>query len=269
MGFSKPSIRNKGFCGTGIGVLADYCVISGNNIPWARYAIKLVNAKLNEIVNNSLSWQAGSGTGIAIEDSYYNLIENNSIAGFGSCIQTWYCDDGPSNIIINNRISNPKGYNIKGINMFTCSKNFEVCYNNISGCGIGIRVDQDYNYIHHNLIENGDVGIQLGISSSVSYNNIINNGIGINMSMYWFLADFSQDGIISNNNFILNDLNARFDYLFIFRFNMKFFKNYWGIPRILPYPIFGRIWITDYLKLIMVHFDWFPAKAPYEITTYN
>jgi parallel beta-helix repeat protein len=164
------------------------------------------------------------------------------------------------------------------------SNNNSIINNNISYSalrqGIALGEQCANNLISDNLISDVDTGILLwdsnhntitgnkimrcrdfGIDVAGSYNKIIgnhleNNSIGV--QIYEFF------NTVKRNNFLNNELNAQFIYGIPFyqRLTNKWFNNYWGQPRLLPYPIPGLLVLFP-----IVQFDWFPASEPYDITT--
>jgi len=126
----------------------------------------------------------------------------------------------------------------------------------------GIIVASDHNFIKENIIFDNDYGIELyGNNNNILRNIISNNNGGV---IFWY----SHFNLIIKNNFINNEQDSYFSQSFINRW----IKNFWNESRILPKPIFGEYRIPasthppgGYIIIPMLHFDWRPAKEPYNL----
>jgi hypothetical protein len=212
--------------------------------------------------------RSGSVTGLISIYSNYNVISDNIIlAGFA-----WIgvlISESEYNIIFNNIISSSIGIDIK------FGENNNISANIIKDCNTGIEISwySNNNVITRNNLINNTWGITTGffsINDIISYNNITH-------SYYGLIAHNCFNYKITNNNFMNNFVNARYGYLLIgvisFGFEFKSLRyirstinwngNYWGRPRSIPKPIFGRLPPSGYIP--WVSFDWHPAKEPYDI----
>jgi len=179
--------------------------------------------------------------GCIISDNYLSY-SGNTIVG---------CDSNFSKII-NNTIRNAGQYGIfLGYNYNNVSHNF------IENCPRGICFwGGDRNTIIRNRISNSsEFGIDMaGATGNIfRFNTIENNAMGLHIN-----------GVLNRvekNNFINNTWQARFDQGLGFTAGNRWIQNYWGRPRLLPYPIFGTVLIlTPWYQ-----FDWHPAQEPYDI----
>jgi parallel beta-helix repeat protein len=162
---------------------------------------------------------------------------------------------GPNNKILNNNISHSSMR--QGIVLVNPCSNCLVSGNIISDCDTGICVwESNHNTITENKIMRcSDFGIDVaGSFNKIIGNHIENNDIGVQIWNF-----FNQ---VKRNNFIDNELHAQFIYGIPFLQGLTniWFGNYWGRPRLLPYPILGLL-----VLLPIVQFDWRPALLPYRI----
>ena len=131
--------------------------------------------------------------------------------------------------------------------------------NNISYVTEGISIWGAWNctYIGNTISRCYDYGIVIYGTGyiTVSHNTIKDNPIGI-------LIDASGKNLIEKNNFINNDQQAYFNQELGFTAGNRWMQNYWGQPRLLPYPIRGIV----FLVIPWVQFDWRPALRPYNIS---
>jgi parallel beta-helix repeat protein len=183
-----------------------------------------------------------------------STISNNDIAhSTMACI--WV--KSSNNTIINNNIS----YSVirQGIVLRDPCSNCLVSGNVISNVETGILCwDSNHNTITGNKISKcSRFGLDIagGEFNTVKGNTFDDNTIGIHLY-------YGVGSRIKNNNFIDNQIQAHFEYgippfwVLLNRWN----GNYWGEPRLLPYPIRGV-----YFFIPWIQFDWFPAKYPYDI----
>ena len=179
------------------------------------------------ISNNTLY---SSSNSILICISSFNTITNNTIrwAGFNVGIGLDY--PGQYNVVSGNVIDRcPTGIQLAG------GKNDTVVGNRISNCS--------------------EFGIDIGggMANIFQYNTFENNYVGLHI----YQSGFNR---IRDNNFINNTYQAGFSEA-LWVYTNHWFHNYWGRPRLLPYPIQGSNLIFQW-----VQFDWRPAMKPYNIT---
>jgi len=224
---SRFTIRNR----DGVYAHSGYANIIDNNIIYNSRGIDLGNSGDNRIIGNNISNNRGCG----IEAWFYwggnkiigNIIKSNEGTGI------WFAPTGGWNIIKDNVIAD-------------------------HGCGISL-MDGGNNSITGNvIISNTGIGIDLFCGgNTVTRNSFQNNDIG--------LMEIGSN-VIEYNNFIGNDVHTTFHYRGIRAiFSTSRNLNYWDRPRLLPYPIFGRVGFFGLIPWI--EFDWNPAKEPYDITT--
>jgi parallel beta-helix repeat protein len=180
-------------------------------------------------------------------------------------------------IITNNTIADSEG----GITIIFCT-NALIYKNKLIDDYCGITLGCVFNStILYNTVFRSELGIGDTLSSGNTYsrNMLMNDTYGI-------MSYGSHRNYVRYNNFINNTQNACFEMhplnelLTKLRINTIFplhqyhvlgriiwMGNYWGAPRLLPYPIVGRsgplVNGTGIIPLIA--FDWHPAQAPYEI----
>jgi len=145
-------------------------------------------------------------------------------------------------------------------------KNIDIYHNNISeNRRSGIHMDNSTGVVHNNTISsNGDekffnsgIFIQYCIDGLLVKNNdIFSNDI------YGIFLINSSNNVITENNFVNNNISASFVYICLFN---KWCGNYWDRPRFLPKPVFGRIGFFYFKIVPWVYFDWHPAKDLIEI----
>ena len=114
-----------------------------------------------------------------------------------------------------------------------------------------------------NIISNDKYGIYLASDTDKSelyLNNISQNHIEKNEECGIYLNNTYHNSIFSNN-LVKNKINAYFKYCN----NLTWNNNYWGRPRLLPYPIFGKTIFKNY-EIPWINIDWHPALKPYDIT---
>jgi len=180
----------------------------------------------NQIMNNE------KGICIVYDGSNIsqNIISNNNGTGI-----TCAC----GSIIADNIISNNNGDGIELLGLWCSIENNTIVNNNNSGIFTQAHVYSPWTRSNH-IIKN---------------NSIIMN------REYGMFLDQSSYNVISSNNFILNKKNAYFE----FCKNNTWNNNYWGRPRILPYPILGQIKYNGRI-ITWFNIDWHPALKPYDIS---
>ncbi len=204
-------------------------------------------------------------TGFRIENrgGYWNIIligpkasgcviSNNTLRYAGNSIMD--CESSYSKIT-NNTLRDAGGlYGILiGYNYNTITDNI------IDNCPRGISLGwggASFNIIRRNRISNcSDFGIDVGGTGNlIQFNTIENTNYGLHI----YVASFTR---IKQNNFINNNRQAGFDQSLGFTSGNHWAQNYWGRPRLLPYPIVGTVFVL----LPWVQFDWRPASQPYNI----
>ena len=178
------------------------------------------------------------------ENEFYNNIYRNTITKNHHGI---YMNDGFYNNVFNNTITN-NFYGIYLVPGYLLGCSFNTFYqNNINNNTYGIFAGNDL----------GDI-----TKNAFSKNNIMYNTEGITFSVYnsgpWY-TNITRN-TISYNNFIGNTNTFTFEYSL---FN-RWIGNYWGRAKLLPYPLIGKLRISEYL-LPWITFDWHPAREPYDI----
>lgn len=244
-----------------IAMVANNCTISGN------------------IINGS------NDMGIALYNSFGNIIENNFIINCTSTAIRLY-QENYNNIIVNNTIINNNGYGITieesdnnifsnntiisnhgGILLYDSMEN-TISKNKISGGLSGIYLfESEEQNVKNNKISACSKAIYIEESDEniVEKNQMENNTIGL-------FSSYSYDNIITENNFISNEDHAKFNSLLTdnnFQKNM-WYENYWDNSfGILPKAIKGIIFVQtaefgDFF-VPWLNIDWNPARKPYEI----
>jgi parallel beta-helix repeat protein len=208
------------------------------------------------------------------------VIQDNHILKTRIGVQSY----GMSQMVIQNNYFYQNYVGVSLLDSFnsTISNNIFI-ENNISG--IGISYTKNCNILNNHIIGNKtdnieDSGIEIVFSSG---NNIIGNiisdsysGLNIhrssknqivtnNIENYVFII-CSRDNIISKNN--LYSGAYFFAELRYGGFMNIWDKNYWGEPKVLPYPILGTYrfsWQDKFIDFKILNFDWDPASEPYDI----
>jgi len=180
------------------------------------------------------------------------IISNNNLSNTNSC---FIYVKGSNTKIINNTIHHSSMR--QGICLRDPSNNNTVRSNLISDCDTGILTwGSGYNLIEGNTVQYCDgYGIDIAgyDNNIIRYNTVSNCWMGLELS--------SIDSIVSNNNFMDNEIHASgFNNRFSWLISNKWTGNYWGRGRILPYPIFCQVFIFPWIQ-----FDWRPAQEPYDI----
>jgi len=103
------------------------------------------------------------------------------------------------------------------------------------------------------------MGSPSGIILQRSNKNIISGNVIEKNTENGVILKESNQNIIKNNNFVSNPKSVGSTDSYDNVWN----GNYWGRPRILPKPIFGRTGL-DGLIIQLVGFDYHPLKAPYK-----
>jgi parallel beta-helix repeat protein len=158
--------------------------------------IQLFNTTDTKLINNTLSSNLESASGIELWSSFNDTIAGNSITSGYFGIGFW---DSRNNEIIRNRIS---GGGRDGIWFDNSSSNY-ILYNEVTGnLAMGIALQNSPNNIirGNNISSNGNDGISLWFHSVG--NRIFENNITANR-MYGVWAG-SNDNFVYHNNFVNN-----------------------------------------------------------------
>ena len=238
------------------------------------------------------------GIGIFMENSSYNVIQNNVIYKEGEeCVTEGLSIISNSN---NNNVSENEIYGYStGINI-KYSNNNDFYSNNIHDNENGIIIYGIGNNIICNQINNNShSGIRLSFckyslvySNTVTYNGyseysdngiyishssffrIINNNISNNkeMGIFIYYPDIPSIGnIVSKNNLINNEKNAYIYKVLLPVFTTRWYNNYWSDAinnELFLKIIHGEVIIHTYFysySFKIINIDWHPAKEPYDI----
>jgi len=241
----------------GIYIGSDNNIISGNYFEFNWIGIKLWGASNNVISNNIMQYIDCDGI-LFSYDCNKNTILNNTIECiFRSCI---YLEGSTSgNVIINNVIKSATfGIYFTSL-LFHSPSNNDIIGNYIQGAMRGIYLGGSFGgSVSDNIIIKNSVGIELKSSrpDMITGNYIIeNNYQGIRITSH------SRFNKITYNTFMNNTQHAFFSDCI---YNIWDY-NFWGRPRLLPYPIFGYLWYGKLLHVPWVNIDWHPAQEPYDI----
>ncbi len=276
-------------------------VSNGNNISNVRclnsnYGIWVRDCTGNTISNTFCDCYYD---GIWMINSGNNILRNNSMVYCGVVLDGGSLSDFIQDIDTSNMVNGKPVYYYKNQNGIGISPFAgQVILVNCSNCivydldindvtdGIEIMYSHD-NIIENNIVENtSDFGIRLVKSSrNTIRNNIFSGnpiGIGFTSGGVWaydipadchynviqnneisnslyngVYLDSSNRNTISQNDFIDNERDAKF----INSFGNRWVRNYWGRPRLLPKPIFGKIALWN-ISIPWINFDWCPLKFP-------
>jgi len=256
IGFDADNVKVSGFkffgLYTGIYISNNYNNIISGNI-FVGCGIELWCAGNNIISDNEIWLNQYIGIKLS-EDCFNNTIINNFIT---QCRHSSIYFEGlpHDNIISNNYIE----YTMFGIYfsslLFHCPYDNDIIENYINSCLRGIYLRNSYGgSISNNTFIKNSIGIELERSHPeiISRNYFIENSYcGLSISGHGFNK-------IIQNTFMNNTQNAFFNNCF---YNV-WESNYWGKPRMLPYPIFGFIFFFPW-----VNFDWHPAQEPYDTSS--
>ena len=160
-----------------------------------------------------------------------------------------------NNRIINNNISHSTIR--QGIALGEQCRNNTISGNVITDVDTGILLweSNNNNITGNTIIRCSDFGIDVaGSYNKIIGNHIEDNDIGVQIWNFF--------NSVKRNNFIDNELHAQFIYgiPLLQRLTNIWIGNYWGRPRLLPYPILGLL-----VLLPIVQFDWRPALLPHNI----
>ena len=248
-------------------IIKDNIISVGENFPiYGIYGIGIFidNSSYN-LIQNNIIFKEGKQyitRGISvIYRSNYNNYSGNEIYGYNSGIHT---EDSNNNVFYANNIHHNKwGMIIEGINDYIINNKI----NNNEYSGIVLHYCRNFLVYGNTIANNDDDGIVIDSCASFSIinNNILNNKP---RGIFIYNEGFSSGNNISKNNFIFNEKNVYLIYILL-PVKIRWYNNYWGRPRILPKIIFGslRIIIGGYLVGLFPWFniDWRPALIPYNI----
>jgi len=239
---------NKGFV-----VEANHSTISDNNISAGLACIKIgppyyfsQNTFSNNILRSDIY-------GIIVWGFGSNIISGNIIR--------WYSEIGihvvgNDNIISENTFLDSESTTMGDIFIDSGQGNLVINNTLVGSKGTGIRLHYaTTNTILGNTISNKRYGIYIAlfsINNNISGNAILENRDGI------IITYLSISNMVYRNNFINNNYSASFGF---FSFLNNWDGNYWGRPRVFPYPIIGRIGAF----IPWVNFDWRPAQEKFGI----
>jgi len=181
--------------------------ISGNNITANKeYGIYLRDSTKNSIVGNMFA-----NDGLAVEDSYGNVVEDNFVNGkplvYLEGVSGFTIENAGQVILINCNSIRVENLNIShtdiGIELWN-TKNTSITGNNITNNFYGIWLGSSSNnsITGNNIIANEEYGISHGHSSknSIFRNNITNNGWD-GIRLFWSSYNNIAENNITNNGF--------------------------------------------------------------------
>lgn len=206
----------------------------------------------------------------SIKDTYISQADFPVILGFCSqcVIENLTIDDTYGEFILFNSDNctiqnNTVSHVIYGICLDYKSEYNVVQFNEVSHNygGIVVMMSARNNTVYHNYIHDNSWGIFLlesAYNNIISGNEIYDNYIGIR------LEHDPYDNIISNNTI----KKCLFAALSIGRTTNYWCHNYWNRLRLLPKPIFAYTLLLNTIPIpyMITGVDWYPAKAPYELS---
>jgi parallel beta-helix repeat protein len=230
------------------------------------YPMQIINSEKCQIINNTFNKIVEQC--IRLIKSVDNSISQNKIINSNYGIYLHYSNSN-NNISQNSIINNQSGV---GIFLNLYNDNNSINQNNISKSSIGIHIQHSKNNdISHNILIKNQKSIYIRYSSdnnTISYNLIRENIEGLQISD-------SSYNTIDKNNFIDNERDAFFTSIVYYdqkwRLYNKFKNNYWGKPKILPKPIFGKITVIIHnhfggsRTFPWMNLDRYPAIKPHTI----
>jgi parallel beta-helix repeat protein len=223
-------------------------IIGNKIIHNTQFGISILNSNKNEIKINTIANNNDNGIYSCLSDNNYfseNNIMDNNVYGFFS-----YKSNNVT--LVGNTFLNHSEENAIYIGN---SYNITISYNTIKNSNRnGIKIDHSLkkNKIFRNtIVNNRGCGIYIWNCSNheIYLNNIEDNYIGI------LLWDADSNGIYINN-IINNNISAFFNNCS----KNKWRGNYWDRGRLLPFPIFGKIFGKLWFNV-----DWRPAFLPNKI----
>ncbi len=261
---------------TGIMVDTDNNIISGNIIENTSNGIWLSYSDGNSVECNIITHTI---IGVYIYQSsrnkvYENYIEDNlqGIFVYGSTYlkNILFFVEGLPNDIYKNTIRNDS-YGIYVLGESWVNISYNEIINNSYGIDLEISWDACYcnnNTIYQNNISRNEYGITLYNKGDmrgtggfgITDNNIVENNITYNVKgIEIFNHRFHGIGFntFSHNNFSGNTQTVNLENTIYNRW----VGNYWETPRLLPYPIIGKIMIFQHI-IPWINFDWNPAQEP-------
>ena len=238
------------------------------------------NCSVSYFTTDTTWWTHGIYINSNGNNIHHNIIQNHEHVGIE-------IGDGVLNRIHNNIISN-NGVGINSVGLYY-KYSYNYIYNNLieKNSFAGIILDPPSKHeVYGNHIKDQYQGIWLWGGGSILYDlspiwtNKIYNNIIENNSVIGMQISGSSLNLITQNNFISNEKDIEFDYIFGWAFlsfgGYNHFKNnYWSRPHVLPKPIFGKMAIMSLIlwalidlpvfQLPWIHVDWNPAFEPFDI----
>lgn len=161
--------------------------ILNNTISNHRAYGLIVSSNNNEVTGNTFIGNSQDGVALS---GHNNTLSNNTITG-NSHDKALVLDGAYSNTISNNTISN----SLVGIQLNNSSHDNTITGNSIKNnvySAVEIGGNSSNNQVLRNTLENNGDGVNFWKSTTIKYNNIKNNGVGI--------VAGGADSDISNNN---------------------------------------------------------------------
>jgi parallel beta-helix repeat protein len=257
---------------------SDFCTLFNNTLVYNRQGIMCCYSNHTTILHNVL--KINMDNGICITSSHNNTIMHNTIErteDYGLTVH------GINNTIAHNTIS----YN-EYLGLVVSGPNVSIINNTLfrNGKGISIR------FLSNGIIQQNTLteSTEYGVSISDSTNNLIADNIitestyGIYLDAYCtkhtirknefrentngLILDDAYENDIIKNNFINNDIDARFHAFFCKAFFNTWRRNYWDRARFVKV-----VWGTKTVIIFehatkttpRIRFDLFPALRPYKI----
>ena len=245
----------------GIELLSSPSTVNKNRIVNNRYGILLFSSG-NSIISNNTFVNDGIDSIDAVDDSYPNTVENNTVNG--------------KPLVYLENVSDYRIVDAGQVILIKCS-NITVENLNLSYMGTAIKLHETKNIrIRNNTIDSNriyGVLLQHSINSTINNNNIVNNEYGIR-------ADFPSYCIqIYLNNFINNNKNVYFEHppgilnsneTIVYTYNgntyTNYLGNYWDDHADIDTDGDG-IWDTPYINdpyFVQEDKDYYPLVEPSE-----
>jgi parallel beta-helix repeat protein len=191
--------------------------------------------------------------------SSFNVIENNTIISKGEFPTytpggIWMKQNSSNNIVKENTITD----HFYGITIFDSFNNI-ISENTITNTYFSISLYNSSNQeINRNIIINNFFyGVRLKHKSN---NNVIVRNTIANNNEYGIYLQYSFCNKFKENNIMKSNISVYFENSLLNRW----MRNYWEKPRLLPYPIFGKLELGK-ITIPWFNIDWFPAKEPYDL----
>ena len=123
--------------------------------------------------------------------------------------------------------------------------------------GISLRNSSNNEIKGNNITNSYWYGLRLKDKSN---NNMVVRNTIANNSEYGIYIQYSFHNKFKENNIMKSNRSAYFENSLLNRW----IRNYWERPRLLPYPIFGKMKLGN-ITFPWMNFDWRPALRPYDI----